>query len=32
VVADGTRVDSTVATVRIGSGQVIDGIELTVPA
>lgn len=28
---DGTRVDSTAATVRIGSGQVIDGIELTVP-
>jgi hypothetical protein len=28
---DGTMVDSTTATVRIGTGQLIDGLELGVP-
>lgn len=28
---DGTRVDSSVTAVRIGTGQVIDGIELALP-
>jgi peptidylprolyl isomerase len=28
---EGSRVDSSVVTVRIGTGQVIDGIELAVP-
>jgi FKBP-type peptidyl-prolyl cis-trans isomerase len=28
---DGTRVDSSVVTVRIGTGAVIDGIDLALP-
>jgi hypothetical protein len=28
---DGSRVDSSVVTVRLGAGQVIDGIELALP-